>query len=679
MRRLCALLVIPVLFAAFPARAQQASSTPQATLRLLHQTRWNDPDHTMVKVEVRAVNRSDQTLSDLSIFLGINTATGSRTEYEQSLSESTGFELLGNTFVEPGSLAPDGRMTYRLTQDVTTLANGNGGSAVYPMVVQLRNSDVPLATVRSPVIFLARNPPLTPLDLTWSFLLSAPITYGPDGFRSTQLQRMMSPRQPLREELDALLALVSSRNPRPFDVAIAPQLVDQLSTMSRGYTLRTGTSSRHVPKGTGGAAEAGRALFELRSIVAARQAEVSALPFSSPSIPALITAGLTQDLPEQLSRGRENIAQVLGHDPESDVLHPPGSRLDQASLYALQQNGINLLLVDSNAVHQPEQQRGFAKPAVVELSTGAPNPLRAIVPDTGVQSLLDSDLPIEDSHLAVQVILGELAQVWLEQPSVARGIALTVSERSHLPGSFFEPFTRSLAAAPFLHPRKATRFAEAHPPLPDTLATLKPAAAGPQFSAGYLGALQAARQSIGAYTSILAQSDAATTSELGRLILLAESGQFLTKDEGGRAFLQSVTDRLSHQFQSVTLDTSDVVTLTSRSGTIPIPIHNATGHTVKVRIDLEAGGRLSVDDNARLVTVPPDGLTLPFRVQAQTTGRFPVQIQVFTPDGQTALGPPAHLVIRSTAYNRVALVLTIGAALVLLALWGRRLIPWTKR
>src|SRR4029453_1589821 len=154
MRRLCALLVIPVLFAAFPARAQQASSTPQVTLRLLHQTRWNDPDHTLVRVEVRAVNRSDQTLSDLSIFPGITTPTGSRTEYEQSLSESTGSELRGNTIVEQGPLAPGRRVTYQLTQDVTTLAN-IGGSAVYPMVVQFRSGDVTMATLRSPVIFLA--------------------------------------------------------------------------------------------------------------------------------------------------------------------------------------------------------------------------------------------------------------------------------------------------------------------------------------------------------------------------------------------------------------------------------------------------------------------------------------------------------------------------------------------
>jgi hypothetical protein len=32
-------------------------------------------------------------------------------------------------------------------------------------------------------------------------------------------------------------------------------------------------------------------------------------------------------------------------------------------------------------------------------------------------------------------------------------------------------------------------------------------------------------------------------------------------------------------------------------------------------------------------------------------------------------------VIRSTVYNRIALVITIAAALVLLALWARRFIP----
>src|SRR2546421_7115812 len=104
MRRLAACLAIPLLFVALPARGQQASQTPDVTLRLVGQTRWNDPRHTTVNIVVRAANRGDQTLDGISIFLGINTATGSRTQYQQSLSGTTGLELLGNTVVEPGSI-----------------------------------------------------------------------------------------------------------------------------------------------------------------------------------------------------------------------------------------------------------------------------------------------------------------------------------------------------------------------------------------------------------------------------------------------------------------------------------------------------------------------------------------------------------------------------------------------
>ena len=147
---------------------------------------------------------------------------------------------------------------------------------------------------------------------------------------------------------------------------------------------------------------------------------------------------------------------------------------------------------------------------------------------------------------------------------------------------------------------------------------------------------------------------------------------------GGLAFLNGVTDRLTQEFAGVSLDRSSVVTLTSRTGTIPVPIHNSTGRTLKVRIDLEAGGRLSVNGNGLVHTVPPDGATLFFTVQAQTTGRFPAQIQVLTPDGQWRLSQ-GSLVVRSTAYSLVALLITIGAALALLALWARRFLPWAKR
>ena len=99
---------------------------------------------------------------------------------------------------------------------------------------------------------------------------------------------------------------------------------------------------------------------------------------------------------------------------------------------------------------------------------------------------------------------------------------------------------------------------------------------------------------------------------------------------------------------------------------------------MKVQVELDGGGRLTVQaPNPRIVKIPADGVTLQFHVQAKTTGRFPVQVVVKSPDGATL--SQGRLVVRSTAYNRVALVLTIGAALFLMALWARRFVPWAKR
>ncbi|MGH2651430.1 MAG: hypothetical protein ACRDHK_09510, partial [Actinomycetota bacterium] len=66
---------------------------------------------------------------------------------------------------------------------------------------------------------------------------------------------------------------------------------------------------------------------------------------------------------------------------------------------------------------------------------------------------------------------------------------------------------------------------------------------------------------------------------------------------------------------------------------------------------------------------PTQSFTFP--VRAQTTGRFPVAVVIESPDG-TRLVAESQILVRSTAYNRAALALTIGAAVFLAFWWGRR-------
>jgi hypothetical protein len=75
--------------------------------------------------------------------------------------------------------------------------------------------------------------------------------------------------------------------------------------------------------------------------------------------------------------------------------------------------------------------------------------------------------------------------------------------------------------------------------------------------------------------------------------------------------------------------------------------------------------------------LPPAERTLTFAVRAKTTGRFPIRVQVRTPgrDSASQTITQSEVVVRSTVYNRLALFLTIGAALFLLMWWGRRFLP----
>jgi len=83
---------------------------------------------------------------------------------------------------------------------------------------------------------------------------------------------------------------------------------------------------------------------------------------------------------------------------------------------------------------------------------------------------------------------------------------------------------------------------------------------------------------------------------------------------------------------------------------------------------------------ASTVVLTSKAQTITFRVHAATTGRIPVTIRLQTLG--TTIPPEtigqAQLIVRSTAYNRVALFFTIGAAVFLLAWWARKLVPHRK-
>jgi hypothetical protein len=212
-------------------------------------------------------------------------------------------------------------------------------------------------------------------------------------------------------------------------------------------------------------------------------------------------------------------------------------------------------------------------------------------------------------------------------------------------------------------------------PDPEQTATLFPNR-GSLFSTGYVNQIAGARSDIALFQSILV-AESPVPAQLEDTVLLSEASEFSENQREGLAFLGGVRSDLRRQFEGIRPDTSHSVTLASGRGVVPIGIVNDTTTRVRVQIRLVS---VRLDPEVQTETVLLAGGTtrlLPFRVSSRTTGRFPVQIRVLSPNGDP-LGPPGELVVRATSYNLVALVLVLGAALFLLLWWARRFLPRSR-
>jgi hypothetical protein len=136
-------------------------------------------------------------------------------------------------------------------------------------------------------------------------------------------------------------------------------------------------------------------------------------------------------------------------------------------------------------------------------------------------------------------------------------------------------------------------------------------------------------------------------------------------DGAGRQLVKNITSKVRGP-------RGQRVTLTSRRASIPISLLNATGRPLQVKVQLESDQLRFLDGAERFVTLASQNTTERFRVESRTTGAFPLEITVTSPDGSLKINS-SELTIRSTVVSGVGAVLTAGAGLFLLVWWGNDL------
>jgi hypothetical protein len=657
-----AIFLVTTLVASPPGRAQD---TVPVTLTLVSQTPWNTSKDPVLDIVIRADNGGTDPVGDLTLGVTIGSPVRSRTAYETSLTAGPELPIFAVTPHERGTLEGGGTRRFRASVDLSTIGGiSPTDSLVYPMRIDLRSGGLQVAVLDTAAIFLVRKPEV-PLLISTTIELTAPTAFDPDGLLvDRDFEASVGPNGSLSAEVAAIGRLVSAQQLSPVDLAIQPSLLDQLARMADGYQRADGSE---VPRGADGAARAASLIADLKEAVSSPLVHVTAMPFSAPGIPSLIASGLSTDLATQQALGRETVRDVLGLDPESDVVRPPGGALDDAAVSVLAALGASTILGNADTVERPPQPNEFAPPPTAVLAAGGQT-VDVVLPDPGTQALLSRTGFLDDPVRAAQATLGELATIWREQPvpSSPRGVSVLLPAGS--PARWWGAFLGRLTSAPFLRPVAASDLVRQIPPPVAPSAIVSPSSE--RFSRTYVEEIKRARRDLLAFRSMLVEPTP-LPDRLGRGLLYAESASYLDNEFAGRAWIDHVRQVTHDVFSRAVPDTSQVFTFLSETASIPLRMGDPGTLPIRFTLQLRSNRFRFPGGDQQVVTLSHPNQIVTFDATALASGQGTIQVVLRAPSGRAIR--QTTLTVRSRSVNRIALLVTTAAALVLVGLWSRRL------
>jgi hypothetical protein len=453
---------------------------------------------------------------------------------------------------------------------------------------------------------------------------------------------------------------------------LAPADVDDLAQITAGMAAVPGVAaSLAVQPETIDAlatieAPEGQAVVDgLRQAAVGR--EVLASPYVAVSPDGLVDADLVSELGPQLYAGAVVLTERLGATPVGSSALAPDD-LGGPGLDLLATVGVQGLVVADGQVEPLD-------PGIIRFSLAQPFLLTADDGTAEVQALATDDVVLErmattgSPGLVVSRVLSELALLRLEQPSLARSTVLPLP--TDTPANVVQLLLEGLAGGrPFAATTLSGAFTHAAPLLDRggnqvdrPLVPAEPDAVPPVVARS----LGPARADLITFAGLVGD-DIARVAPLDRHLLVAPA-EAIPVGQGAEhiATVEGAIDLVTGQ---VSTPATFTLTLTARDGTIPLTITNTSGLPLHVTVHLRSQKLEFPDGDAIDLVLTEENQRIDIRVRALTSGAFPLQIDVTTPDGDRRLSTSRYTV-RSTAISGAGLVLSIGAGAFLVVWWAR--------
>ena len=598
-----------------------------ARIDLVDQTTWLDEGQPF-EARVRITRPPAQA----SVRVTVHERLLSRTAFQEAVAGD-----LGRTELEVGpvpvAMLPDRGAG---TRGAGFATDGSAGAelsqGVYPVAIELL--DEAGAPVAGFVTYVVVRPPASPdfpaLSVGIVLDIAGPPALQPDG--TTEMSDETLDR--IEDRIRILDAVPDA------DVTIAPrpETIDGLASAgTRGQGL----------------------LDDLAQ--ARRNRPILARPYVDVDVAALMAAGGIGELNQQADGGANVARTRLGVEPLPGIWLAD-TTVGEPAAEMLADLGVQRAVVAPEAVADvPGVDAGQAPTGTFRLGDAGPV---AMVNDPRLAEHLTGD----DGVLGAQRFVAELAMLWLERPADPRGVVVRVPADETLDPALVSTALAEIGESRVLAAVDLDQLFRTVPPVEGD--TPPAAAVAPHQPTSDLTAvvrrLDTARVQVGGFDDVTGDVEGGRT--LADALLLATGAD--TPDAERNAYVDRAFDAVRSLADLVSAPQEFRLTLTSRSGEIPLNITNHANQPVTVRIELEGDQLEFPGGDVMTETLQPGGNPIPIPVRVRTSGAFPLNITITSPDGSVIL-ERTRFDIRSTAVSGVGVVLSVGAALFLAVWWAR--------
>lgn len=662
-------VALVVALAVLPAAAQTDSSSPAAPtgqsdgaarLTLLDQSAWVGPNGNF-ELQLRV----DGAPPGAQLAVEVHRGVSSRTGFAQSIEgEGLGATLRPLPPVLPLDVLPRGpdgsiQLSYPVsTTDPSPLGIRVDGQGVFPVLVSLLDQDD--AELDRFVTHLVRLPPADtaarPLAFSLVVPFAAPPGFQPDGQPATT--------EPDAARLRAAAQALTANAAVPAVLDPVPETIDSWSAS--------------------GDADASTVSALARSLAGRQVLGDTYVPIDLGAWTETPDPTAADEVSRQATTGNDVLAARLGTRPDRRTTVVGRTDTPEA-LTRLNEMGVDQLVVPEDQLGPLSGQAAqvtFTQKFDVTNSEG--RAMRSVMADAGLAQRLTAT---DDAVLNAHLVIADLAVLFFDRPNIARGAVLAVPRDLDVPAATYNALLSALsrpsvdagiaagghqivAAMTLDDLFDATSAAQGS--TRDSV-LVRPYDADPAGDLGsLLDAVRTARAHITSFASIVgsgADRASARVALLDRQVLIAEADDL--DDDTRDAYFAGVDALIDAQLHGIVTPGDQRVTLTARSGDVPITIENRLDYPVDVTVVLTSAKVEFPDGNVRTVTLPPGTPTqVDVAVEAKASGAFPLDVVVQSPDGATKLGT-ARYTVRSTAISGIGLFLSIGAGAFLLLWWAR--------